>query len=517
MTKLWELDRRTLLKGAAATAIAGVATKRAFATPRRGGNMRLAFSGASAQDSLDPTTYIGTSMYLVSYASKSALTEISAQNTVVPALAESWEFDDGAKRWVFNLRKGVTFHSGKSLTAEDVVASVNLHRGTDSTSPIAPFAAQIMDVVADGKDRVIFTLKGGNADFHALMSAVHMRVLPSKDGKIEDRTTRDGTGAYILENLEPGVRANLRRNPNYWNADIGFVETAEIQYVADTAARMNALRGGFVDVINQVDVKTASLLKRVPGVKVEEKNGGQHDVFCMMTDIPPFNDPNVRLALKYAINRQEMVDKILLGHGAVANDIPLPVTHPYYAKDIPQRKYDPDKTRFYLKNSGLTSIEIPLSVAETGFYGSTDAGVLYAATAKDCGIDIKLVREPEDSYWQQTWMKKPFSVNYWPGQVSADMQLSWTYAENSAWNETHWKNPRFNELLTVARAETDETKRRGMYHEMQQLIHDDGGAVIPMYMNHLWATSSKVSHQDEVGGEWELDGLRCIERWWLNE
>jgi len=509
------MDRRTVLKGLAASALVTATGKPSFAAPTRGGHMRLALAGGSSVASLDPTTYSDSGMYILAYATKSGLTEITSKSTVSPALAESWDFSKDARTWIFNLRKGVTFHSGKSLTADDVIASINLHRGPDSKSAGASWLSDVQDVKADGQNRVVFSLAGGNAEFAAVLSAVPMQILPSKGGEITDVATADGTGAYILEDFEPGARASVKRNPNYWNPDVGFVDSAEVLYVADAAARMNALRSGNVDIINRVDAKTARLLKRVPGLKVEEINGGLHDVFCMMTDVAPFNDPNVRLALKYAINRKEMVEKVLMGHGEVANDNPLAPSNPYYLKDLPQREYDPEKAKFYLNKAGLTSVDIPLSVSETGFPGATDAAVLYAGSAQEAGLNINVTREPDDGFFEKVWMKKPFTVDFWEGQATADMTLSKAYSATSPHNETHWKNPKFNELLIAARGETDEPKRRVMYQDMQQLIHDDGGAVIPMYVNHLWAVGSKVKHNEDISVDYDLDGMKCIQRWWL--
>ena len=508
------IDRRTLLKGAAAAAFTSSSLSRAYAAPKKGGNLRIGMAGGNTTDSLDPATYIDSGMFLVGNTSKDSLVQVNSKNEVVPALAEKWESTTDAKRWVFTLRKGVTFHSGKSLTSEDVIASINHHRGADSKSSFADVVKPIEKIEADGAQNVVFTLKDGNADFAAIISSVYLSIMAANGDKV-DATSKDGTGPYILEEFEPGVRTTFKRNPNYWNPDTGFVDTAEVLFVADAAARMNALRTGRVDVINRVDVKTATLLGRVSGIKIEEAKGGQHYVFCMFVDAKPFDDVNVRTALKYAIKRQEMVDKILAGHGYVGNDHPIPVTNKYFAKDLLQREYDPDKAKFYLKKAGLTSLEVPLSVAEAGFAGATDAGVLYEASAKECGITIKLTREPNDGYFDNVWMKKPFTVDYWSGHNTADLQFSYGYAAEAPYNETHWKNPRFNELLVAARVETDEAKRSAMYQEMQLLVHDDGGSVIPMFANHVWAKNDKVGHEADVGAELEMDGLRCISRWWM--
>jgi peptide/nickel transport system substrate-binding protein len=512
------VDRRTMLKGSAAglvlAALSGVSAARAAGGSKKGGHFRLGMAGGNTSDSLDPATYSDSVMFLTGYTIRNNLTELVGKE-IVGSLAQNWDVSDGAKKWVFNLRPGVTFHSGKTLTPDDVIATLNYHRGETSKSSAKPLVSSIADIVADGPSKVVVNLKSGNSDFAALMCDTHLMILPSVDGKV-DPTSRDGTGGYILDDFRPGERSTFKRNPNYWKGDkAAFFDTAEVLSVSDVAARMNALMGGDVDAINRVDVKTVGMLKRRKGLKVEEITGYMHNVFCMRTDTAPFTDNNVRMALKHAVRRQELVDKILGGHGSIANDQPISPNNKYFAKDIPQRDYDPDKSRYYLKQAGLSELKVPLSVANAGFAGAVDAGVLYSDSAKAAGITIDVVREADDGYFDKVWMKRPWSVDYWGGRITEDWMFSNAYAADAPYNETYWKNPRFNELLIAARSETDEAKRAPMYREMQLLVRDDGGAVIPMYANHVWAVKDGVAHGDDLAANWEMDGLRCIERWWF--
>ena len=384
----------------------------------------------------------------------------------------------------------------------------------NSKSSAKSLLEQVAEIKADGKSTVVFNLKSGNADFAVVLSDYNLVILPAKDGAVEP-SSKDGTGSYILEAFDPGVRAVLKRNPNAWKTNRAHFDAAEVTYVADTAARTNALRGKSMDVVNRVDLQTVALLKKVPGVKVEEVTGTQHYTIPMLTDLAPFNDNNVRMALKHAINRQALVDKILFGHGLVANDHPIAPSNRYFAKDIPQRHYDPDKAKYYLKQAGLTTLKVQLKAADAAFAGAINAAVLYADSAAKAGIEIEVEKVPNDGYWDNVWMKAPWSFSYWTGRPTEDWMFSQAYAADSNWNETHWKNPRFNELLIAARTELDDNKRRDMYREMQLLVRDDGGAVIPMYSNYVWAMADNVAHDANVAGNWDLDGNRCIERWWF--
>jgi peptide/nickel transport system substrate-binding protein len=361
---------------------------------------------------------------------------------------------------------------------------------------------------------VVVTLESGNADFPFIMSDYHLAILPSKDGKI-DKTSTDGCGAYVVKAYEPGVRAAMDRNPNYWKSDRAHVDSVELLTVVDPAARQSALLTGTVDVIDQVDLKTVGMFARAPGVKVLSAAGTQHYTFAMDTRAAPFSDNNVRLALKHGVDRQELVDKILFGYGEVGNDHPIGRSQRYHAADLEQNSYDPDKAKYYLKQAGLDSLDVSLSAADAAFGGAVDAAVLYSARAKAAGINITVVREPNDGYWNDVWMKKPFSAVYWGGRPTEDWMFAQSYSKGAAWNDTFWDNERFNELLLEARSQLDEGKRAQMYHEMQDILRTQGGVVIPMFASYVMAHVDKVQHSETVGANWTMDGFRAPERWWL--
>jgi len=134
--------------------------------------------------------------------------------------------------------------------------------------------------------------------------------------------------------------------------------------------------------------------------------------------------------------------------------------------------------------------------------------------ARAAGIEINVVREPNDSYWDNVWLKKPWCQCYWGGRPTADAFLSISLAADAAWNDTRWKHPRFNELLVAARAETDEAKRQAMYAECQQLVHDDGGQIVLMFNNYVGALSTKIGHA-EFNSDYDHDGGFMYERWWM--
>lgn len=311
------------------------------------------------------------------------------------------------------------------------------------------------------------------------------------------------------------MRADLVRHENYWKADRAHFDSVSLLTILDAAARQSALMTGSVDVIDQVDLKTVSLFERAPNVTVLSKTGTQHYSFAMDTRVGPFDDNNVRLALKYGINRQELVDKILFGYGEVGNDHPIGRSNRYHAADLEQTSYDPDKARFHLKEAGLESVDVALSAADAAFGGAVDAALLYSESARAAGINIEVRREPNDGYWSDVWMKKPFCAVYWGGRPTEDWMFSLTYASGAAWNDTFWSHERFDSLLLEARSELDEAKRAEMYREMQEIVRTQGGAVIPLFASYVMAHSNAIATPETVGNNWTLDGLRAVERWWF--
>jgi len=511
-----KITRREFLSRVSAMGLAATApalyTSTAMAGPKKGGRLRSAVAHGSTTDMLDPATYENGFMSTVGYALQNHLGEVDETGAMVPELAESWEVSNGAKTWVFNLRQGVEFHNGKTLDSDDVIASFQHHMGDDTKSPAKGLLEQVESMRKDGPNQVIFELTGGNADFAYIAADYHIAIKAAKDGKIE-ANDGIGTSGYVLKDFDPGVRCFMTRNPNYWKEGRAHFDEVEMLSVIDPAARTNALTTGEVDVMDRVDLKTAHLLAREAGVRVEETTGTKHYTFPMRTDTPPFDDNNVRMALKHALNREEIVEKVLFGHGVVGNDHPIAPSNPFHAATLEQRTYDPDKAKFYADKAG-GSIKVQLSAADAAFPGAVDAAVLYRESAAVAGIDIEVVREPNDGYWSNVWMKKPWCACYWGGRPTEDWMFSTAYKGGGSWNDTFWTHELFDHLLIEARAETDQEIRRQMYFTMQQIVRDQGGVVVPMFANYVFAMADKVQH-GPLAGNWDMDGTKYIEKWWF--
>lgn len=517
--RLGRISRRQFMEGALAmgltVAAASTMAGTAAAAPRRGGRFRVAYGHGSTTDSMDPGTYENDFMIATGLSIDNHLTVINHRNELEPELAESWEATADAREWTFHLRQGVEFHNGKSMEAADIVASINHHRGEDSRSAAKPIVDPIVDIRTDGAHTVIFSLAEGNADFPFIMSDYHLAIRPAKpDGGL---AWEDGVGAgpFRLDAFEAGIRAGFSRNENYWREGLPHFDGIELLVIADSAARTNAITTGEVDMIDRVELRTAHLLAQRSGVRVEETSGAGHYSIPMRTDTPPFDNNDVRMALKLSLKRDEILQTVLRGHGYIGNDHPIGRPNRFFADELPQRQYDPDKARFHLKRAGMENLKVPLHTADAAFAGANDAAVLYREHASAAGIEIEVVREPNDGYWSNVWMNKPWSMCYWGGRPTEDWMFSTAYAAGASWNDTFWEHERFNKLLVEARAELQESKRREMYFEMQQIVSDEGGVVIPVFNNYVWAVRDNVGHDDAMASNWAQDGHKWGERWWF--
>jgi peptide/nickel transport system substrate-binding protein len=510
------ISRRQFLERAAVLGISALGISTALSTtalgqtPRRGGHLIVGLGGATTGDSLDPERLWPRYMSILELSIHDTLVEFDEQVRLQPSLAESWDATGAGTEWIIKLRKGVTFHNGKELTAADVVYSLNHHRGKDSKSPAKVLLAPLTDIKASGKYEVTLVLESAYVDLPYILEGSQLVILPEG----VSFTAGVGAGAFVLESFEPGVRARIKRNPNYWRSDRGFLDSVEVLVINDRTARTSALLSGAIHLMNLIDPRDAPQFAKRPEIQIFNVPGGGYPAFIMRCDTAPFDNNDLRLAMKYAISREAIVKTLLRGYGKVGNDNPIPSYDPFFAAGIPQRSYDPEKAKFYFKKSGYSG-PIVLSVAENAvFAGAVDAALLYQASAVKAGITIQVDRVPDDGYWDNVWRKKPFCTTWWAGRATADLMLSVGYHSGSPWNETLWKRPKFDQLLLAARKELNTAKRKQMYGDLQLMIHDDGGAIIMLFNNFVDGGLKRV-RGFPLNPTHEMGGFRALKHIWL--
>ncbi|MEM6660859.1 MAG: ABC transporter substrate-binding protein [Pseudomonadota bacterium] len=487
------LSRREFLGRASALGItAGVAgtmlsSAVQAAGPQKGGTIKLGLQGGATTDSIDPALAANQVALMVTRLWGETLVELDDDGGVQGKVAESFEGSADAKTWRFKIRSGITFSNGKTVTAEDAAASLIRHSGEDTKSGALGIMRGIEKVSTDG-DTVVLELTTPNADLPFLMVDYHLIIQPG--GGVDDPAAGIGTGPYVLKEVDMGVRFVAEKNPNYWG-DIGHAETIELIVINDNTARVAALQSGQVDMIDRVPPRTAGLVGRAPNIEVRRTAGPGHYVFIMHCDTAPFDNNDLRLALKYGMNRQEMVDKILFGYGSVGNDTPINSSYPFFT-EFEQREYDPDKAAFHFKKSGHDG-PVLLRTSENSFPGAPDAAALFQQSCKGAGIDLEIKREPNDGYWSEVWNAKPFCTSYWGGRSTQDQMFTTAYLSTADWNDTRFKNETFDQTLIAARAELDAAKRTQMYADMGTMLRDEGGLICPMFNDFIDATSDRVT------------------------
>jgi peptide/nickel transport system substrate-binding protein len=517
MARKGSLSRRDFMQLAMAAGIAIPAASTMFskaqaAEPKKGGTLRLGMEGGSASDSLDPRTYADSIMIGASLAIMNCLVEFDADGNPTGELFESWDVQPGAQDWTFNVRQGIKFSNGKTLDADDIIYSIGLHRG-ETKSPAKGILEPIVEMKALSPTQVGITLNAGNADFPAILGDYHLVVVP-KDHTDWDKPI--GTGAYTLESFEPGVRIVFKNRGDYWKPGRGNFDQVEIRYIQDPAARTAALQSGEVDVANRLDARTVDLLMKDPNLAIVRTKGtGNRFCFVSRVTMDPFTNKDLRLALKYGIDREKIIKQVYNGYAIPGNDHTLDPLNPYYNSTMPQRAYDPDKAAFHFKKAGLAAgTKIELQTSEGAWGSAVDCAQIYQESIKKAGIDLTVTKVSADGYWDNVWLKVPFCAVYWGRRLTADQTFTQEFGSASDWNDSNWKVPEFDALVAEARIELDDAKRKEIYGKCQEMIAEDGGMICFAITDYLDGYSPKVQGV-KPHARYDLDDQRVAEKAWF--
>jgi peptide/nickel transport system substrate-binding protein len=457
-------------------------------TPKKGGSIRVAYDAGSVSDTLDPAVGSTGSDYIRFFMFYSGLTQFDESLTPQMNIAESVSSSD-AKTWIIKLRQGVTFHDGKPLTPADVAYSLLRHKNPQTASKVKTLADQFTDIKASGPNEVTMVLDVPNADLPAILATPQLVIV--KDGTTNFGSAI-GTGPYKLKSFKPGVSTVGVRNDNYWKAGQPYLDQIELVSISDAAARVNALLAGDVHLINSVDPRSTQRIAATPGYAVKETKSGLYTDLIMRRDNTLTGNPNFVLGMKNLFDREQIRTAVFRGYAVTGNDQPIPPGHRYFNASLPQRKFDLDKARFYMQKAGAVGPALPPIYATTDANGSIEMAELMQQTAAKIGVNLVVNRVPADGYWSNHWMKHPLGFGSINPRPSADVLFTQFFKSDAPWNESGWKDPRFDQLLLSARAETDDAKRKQMYGEMQVLVADQGGIGIPTFISLLDANDKRL-------------------------
>jgi peptide/nickel transport system substrate-binding protein len=408
-----------------------------------------------------------------------------------PDLAESWQSNEAATEWTFTLRKNVTFHNGAPFTAKDVIYTLNAVLDPKLESP----GAAVLDIVdaanvtAPDDYTVVIPLKQPHADFPLLLLHYSMYIIPDGIGEAIN-TTGIGTGPFMLKQFAPEGTTILVANPTYWDGAPGIAQV-DIVGIADAEGRVSALLADQVDYLDDADPSNITLIEQNPDYALINLSAGHWPVFVMNTTVAPFDDARVRMAMKVVIDREAMVKSVLNGYGTVAGDHPVWPGDQYY-KEVP-RPRDIEKAKALLAEAGFANgLDVTLYTSDIDV-NMIPMSVLYKEMSAEAGITVNIQQVAGDGYWNDIWMVKPFCCSSW-GERTADQVLNEVYRSGVTWNETYWSNETFDGLLDQARQQLDFTERKASYQQAQQLLSDEGGAIIPFFTNTLAAANKRVKN-----------------------
>jgi peptide/nickel transport system substrate-binding protein len=497
------------MSAATAGLLIGDAGRALAQTPKRGGRIKVASQTSSTADTVDPAKQNNQTDYTRCFTFYNGLTRLDASLAPQLELAEAIESDSSATVWTIKLRRDVKFHDGTPLTADDVVFSLARHKDPATGSAAKALAAPMKEITASGKHEVKITLESPNADLPVVLGTPHFLVIKNGTNSF---TTAIGTGPYRCQEFQPGIKSIGVRNTEYFKPGQPYLDEIELFGIPDQTARLNALLSGDVQIAAAISPQLAKRVQASPGYAVFETKAGGYNDLVIRQDSDLGKNQDLVLALKYLLNREQMRSAVFQGYAVLANDQPIDPTNRFYFPGLKQRAFDPEKAKFHLQRSGIGNTTIPLHAMASSTM--LDQAVLIQQAAQQIGLTVDVKRMPADGYWSNVWMKQPLTMGSINPRPSADVLFTLFFKSDSTWNESAWKNEKFDQLLVSARGERDEAKRKQMYGEMQTLVHENCGIGLPVFISILDAHTAKLKGLKPIptGG---LMGYAYAENVWL--
>lgn len=463
----------------------------AKAAKKRGGNLKVGLSGGSGQDTLDPhrgLTYLDTARAQSLYQPLVQL-NTQAQNEFV--LAEAITPQSSTSKWTIHLRQDVTFHDGKDLTADDVIYTFrrvksNGYAGANSLGPIDLKGLKALD-----KHTVLVPMTSPYGSFlDQLAFWYYLYIVP--DGF--DPKKPNGTGPFKYQSFKPGQQSVFVKNPDYWKSGLPWVDTLTIIDFSDNNALQNALTTGVVHAAGAFEGLQLASLSKASGIKTVASHTGAITPFTMRVDQPPFNDVNVRQAMRLLVDRPQLIDSALDGYGTVANDVFSPFD-PDFNHSL-TRHQDIAQAKFLLKKAGHENLTVTLTTSPVAT-GTVDMATAIAQQAKAAGVTIKVSNvTPSTFFATNKYLEWTFSqdfYNYSPylAQVAQSMLKASPYNETHTYSGTFYS--KYASLYAQANQTLKDDVRREIKQKMMEMDYSEGGYIIPAYIDALDAYSDKIT------------------------
>lgn len=457
---------------------------------------------AGAQDSLlrvamqpmaiiDPAFISSDSEVLVANHVYDYLVDIDPQSNIIPRLATAWAISADGLKYIFTLAEGVTWHDGDPFTAEDVVWTYNRLRDPDIGSPTADLYANIVDVEATDDLEVAFTLAEPNPFFLFDLSDNHALII--KNGT-EDATDFNGTGPFKVTNYSPEDRIEMEANEDYFIEGQPKLSALQVIFFNDETAAIDALRGGQIDLALRMSTSLFQSLQNEPGINTLEIPTNGFDLIRLRTDQEPGNNPLVLQALKYATDRDAILQLVQQGYGAIGNDSPVgPLYEAFYAPDVQPPTRDVEEAKALLAEAGYPDgLDLVLYTPDTG--GRPDLAAVLQSQWADANVDIEINVVPESVYYsdaENNWLDANLGITGWGSRPYPQFYLDVMLKCDAIWNESHFCDEEFDALATTAGTSLDEAERVEAYRSIQELLAERGPVIIPYYFAQFGAISDQ--------------------------
>lgn len=424
------------------------------------------------------------------------LTRLTADGGIEGDLAESFEASDEAKTWKFTLRKGVKFHDGSELSSADVVATINKILDPDTSAPYKRELGPLESVNALSDHEVEFKLSSSFADFPKAMAGATARIISQAGIANFDAlgTEAHGTGPFRLVEFVANERIVLERNPDYFRSGFPLLDRVVMRVLPDNTAQQAALQNREVDAIADVSASIYKSVNSIEGVNGTQVPGGVFQNIVLLSNQPPFDNPKVRLAAKYCLERSQMANVLTEGTGSAGDDHPISASYEYHDASIPLRTPDLKEARRLMREAGYgDGVEVDL-VAANNPASRNQVAVLAQAMTSQIGLKFNIEQMDNARYGSTVWNKgtKCYVGNYGTRPYE-DAILSKLYHSSAGIDEGRWATPETDKLLDRARASTNQAERKAIYAEFQKISRDDGPFIVSAFQDSLFGAWDYVN------------------------
>ena len=499
------LSRATML-GVSATAAYGLigltAPTPARAEGVRGGTLRVNMETKAMKEPRlwDWTEYANFCRGWLDY-----MTIFNRDGSVSGGLIESWEANADATQYTLHLRPGVTWNNGDAFSGVDVLHNFDLWAdGTVEGNSMASRVAALQDpatmklregaVVIIDDTTVQLNLSSPDIAIMAALSDYPAAVVHrSFVGGSDPVANPIGTGAYLPESYETGVKGVLVRNPNhnYWREG-GWLDRIEfIDYGTDQTALIAAAESDEIDMTYRTDGDYVEIFDAIGWTRSEVVTANTLAVrFNQLA--APFDNRDVRKAVQMAVSNALVLELGIGNMGLLGENHHVCPIHPEYA-ELPPLVTDPAAAMAMLTAAGHAETEMELISLDTVWQSSTCDAV--AAQMRDAGMNIKRTILPGATFWND-WTKYPFSATEWGPRPLGIQIMSLAYKSGAAWNESAFSNAEFDSLLEQGLAIADADARREIMARMQQIMIDEGVLIQPYWRSVFNHSNGRFANVD---------------------